>query len=406
MLNDPSVSAILLAPDADGLRPVYRMPAVRRLVILLRRAGIRRIHIIGCTGPFVPVLSDLLAAEFFHPVEESTSLEKLLKGPPFDANGVFLAMRGDLVLDGDSVQNIAMEAGKGQPLFMPGESGVRADGLYAAGSKDIVQVLQTLWSPESYPFPPVSGHRMIQGPPGLPCRAGAEAQAGSCPEAGLVRSLGRQTEADDGFMARHVDRRISRFFSSRLAHTVISPNQITIAGMTIGLAGAFFLSLPGYWAEVFGALLFVFCVVVDGVDGEVARLKLMETPFGHTLDIVTDNIVNVAVFLCIAVGLYRHTGNPLYMHALLFLMGGFALAAVAVYCCILKRSPGEIRQSSRSFRVMALMANRDFAYLVLLFAAFHRIDWFLLAASAGTYLFAALLFVLRLVEFRPAAERG
>jgi phosphatidylglycerophosphate synthase len=301
---------------------------------------------------------------------------------------------------------MVMEAGKRQPMFMPGKNGARADGVYLTGTKDIVQVLQTLWSPESYPFPSIKGHHVIQGPPGLPCRAGADAQGMISPEAGLVRTLGRQTEADDGFMARHVDRRISRFFSRRLAHTAISPNQITIAGMTIGLVGAFFLSLPGYWTEVFGALLFVFCVVVDGVDGEVARLKLMETTFGHTLDIVTDNIVHVAVFVCISIGLYRYTGNPLYMRALLFLMGGFALCAVAVYCCILKRSPGEIRQSSRTFRVMALMANRDFAYLVLLFAAFHRIEWFLLASSAGTYLFAALLLVLRLLEFRPAAERG
>jgi phosphatidylglycerophosphate synthase len=405
-LNDPAVNAILLAPDADGLQPVYRVPAVRRLVILLSRVGIRRVHIVGHTDPLVPVLSDLLTPEFFHPVGDSASLEKLLNEPAFHANNVFLALRADLVLDGDSVRDMVKEAGKGQPLFMPGKNGARADGVYLTGTKEIVQALQTLWSPESYPFPSIKGHRVIEGPPGLPCRADADAQGMISPEAGLVRTLGRQTEADDGFMARHVDRRISRFFSSRLAHTAILPNQITIAGMAIGLAGAFFLSLPGYWSQVFGALLFVCCVVVDGVDGEVARLKLMETAFGHTLDIVTDNIVNVAVFIGIAIGLYRHTGNPLYIRALLFLMGGFALAAVAVYYCILKRSPGEIRQSSRSFRVMALMANRDFAYLALLFAAFHRMDWFLLASSAGTYLFAALLLVLRLLEFRLAAQRG
>ncbi len=405
-MNDPSVSAILVASDANGLRPIYRVPAVRRLVILLCGAGIRRVHIVGHTHPLVPVLSDLLMPEFFHPARGSASLKKLLKEPPLNANGLFLALRADLVLDRDSVRNMVLEAAKGQALFMPEKGGAGADGLYLTGTENIVQVLQTLWFPESYPFPPIRGHRVIQGPSGLPCRAGADAEGMILPEAGLVRTLGRQTEADDGFMARHVDRRISRFFSSRLARTAISPNQITIAGMTIGLVGAFFLSLPDHWSQVFGALLFVFCVIVDGVDGEVARLKLMETTFGHTLDIVTDNIVNVAVFVCIAIGLYRHTGNPLYLRALLFLMGGFALAAVAVYYCILKRNAGEIRQSSRSFRVMALMANRDFAYLVLLFAAFHRMDWFLLATAAGTYLFAALLLVLRLLEFRPAAERG
>lgn len=405
-LNDSAITAILLAPDTKGLRPVYRLPAVRRLVILLHREGIQQIHIVGHTDPLVPALSELLTSKAFHPGKNGASLQKLLKETPFAESALFLSLRADLVLDGDSFRRFMDEARKGPLLFMPTEGGPPGDGIYLTGMKDMARVLQILWSPESCSFPVFENCRVIRAPSGLPRRAEGDAEGNAAAETGLVRALAFQTEAEDGFMARHVDRRLSRVVSSRLARTRISPNQITFAGMTIGLMGAFFVSLPGYWAQVFGALLFVLCVVVDGVDGEVARLKLMETDFGHTLDIVTDNVVHVAVFAAIAIGLYHHTGNRLYIHALMFLLGGFAAAAVTVYYCILKRTPGEIEESSRSVRLMTLMTNRDFAYLVLPFAAVHRLEWFLLATTAGCYLFAVLLLTFRLLEIRPTEERG
>lgn len=399
------LTALLLATDADGLRPVFGMPAVRRLVIILRRAGIERIHIIGLTRPLVPVIGDLLTPEAFHPMDNPALLEKLSQEPAFHENDRLLALRADLVVDGDLLGRMATAAAKARFLFMPAKGGASFDGIYVTAKSDVLNVLQTLWHPASDRLPPVNRYSSVQGFAGLPCRAAGQGEGKISPEAALVRALGRHTEADDGFMARHVDRRVSRFFSSRLSHGPVSPNQITIAGMSIGLLGAFCLALPGYWSRLLGAFLFVLCVVIDGVDGEVARLKLMETTFGHRLDIVTDNIVHVAVFAGIAIGLYHQTGNRLYIHALMFLIGGFALAAVTVYYCILRRTSGGIRQPSRSLRLMALMANRDFAYLVLFFAALNRIDWFFLATAAGVYIFTALLLTLGLLEIRQARRQ-
>jgi 1L-myo-inositol 1-phosphate cytidylyltransferase / CDP-L-myo-inositol myo-inositolphosphotransferase len=195
-------------------------------------------------------------------------------------------------------------------------------------------------------------------------------------------------------IARHFDRRISRFISKRVAHTGITPNQITLAGMTIGLIGALLMAQEGYWLKLIGSLLFVFCVVVDGVDGEVARLKLKESRFGHYLDVVTDNIVHVAVFIGIAFGLYRDTGNTAYLMVLLVLMGGFGFCLIAVYQFILRLDRDVLRASSITLRLMALVTNRDFAYLVLLLAVLGRLNWFLVGAAAGSYLFAIALWVL------------
>ena len=49
---------------------------------------------------------------------------------------------------------------------------------------------------------------------------------------------------------------------------------------------------------------------------------------------------------------------------------------------------------------MALLTNRDFAYLVAAFALFHRLDWFFIGTAVGTFLFAGTLWVINLYEKR------
>jgi phosphatidylglycerophosphate synthase len=140
------------------------------------------------------------------------------------------------------------------------------------------------------------------------------------------------------------------------------------------------------------------------VDGEIARLKLQATPFGHLLDVITDNIVHIAIFAGIALGLYRDSGDPGYLHILWILIGGFGLCGVAVYQCILRRGREEIRQSAKTIRMMALMSNRDFAYIVVVLALVQRLQWFLIGASVGTYLFAATLWITSFYEKRMIAR--
>jgi len=100
----------------------------------------------------------------------------------------------------------------------------------------------------------------------------------------------------------------------------------------------------------------------------------------------------------IAFGLYGDTGDGRYLQVLWVLMGGFGLCAVSVYGCILRRTPGELKQSPRITRLMALLNNRDFAYLIVVLALIHRLDWFLIGAAGGTYFFAATLWAMNLYE--------
>ena len=143
-----------------------------------------------------------------------------------------------------------------------------------------------------------------------------------------------------------------------------------------------------------GSLIFLLCVILDGVDGEVARLKLKETVFGRYLDVITDNIVHVALFIGIALGVARETGNEQYLYVLGILLGGFALCAVAVGR-VLRPGGNGIRPEALD-KLTGLLANRDFAYLLIIFALLNGLEWFLISAAAGTYLFAASVFFLNL----------
>jgi phosphatidylglycerophosphate synthase len=242
----------------------------------------------------------------------------------------------------------------------------------------------------------------VEGVSGLPSVIDRREDLIRISEAKLVTALAFQTKERDGFLARHLSRRISPFISKRLAHTRVKPNQITLVGVAIGLVGAFFLSRPGYWPQLMGSLLFLCFAVIDGVDGEVSRLRLQESQFGYYLDMITDNIVNVAIFAGIAFGLYRDTADGIYLKALLFLFGGFGLCAISVYYNVSKRSQDELRQSPKIARFMVLLTNSDFAYLIVALALIHRLQWFLFSTAVGTYLFAATLWAVSLYGKRAA----
>jgi phosphatidylglycerophosphate synthase len=219
----------------------------------------------------------------------------------------------------------------------------------------------------------------------------------------LLRSLVKQT---DGFMARHVDRHISLQISRRLAPTGVKPIQITTISIAIGLSGApFFLSALWYWQTV-GALLFLLHSIVDGCDGELARLRFQESRLGGIVDFWGDNVVHVAIFACIAVGwaLSLSATWPLLLGAAA-IAGSLGSAAFVYWRQMhFQQGSGPLFTSvsaisdDRLAWLLDAAARRDFIYLVPVVALFGKSSWFLVLAALGAPIFFFLLIFLAVRE--------
>lgn len=218
-------------------------------------------------------------------------------------------------------------------------------------------------------------------------------------EAQLLRSLGRE---GDSVLVRTVDRRLSQALTKRLMHTSVTPNQITLGSAAVGLMGAFFLAQPSQVWQVLGSLLFLLSTIMDGCDGEIARLTFQESAFGAKLDLIMDNIVHLVLFPSIALGLYRREYETLY-----FVLGGLTLggilASIAVYLPYLLRQQ---KMHSTLARFYEHLASRDFAYVLPVLALIDKLQWFLWATTIGTYLFAGAWVVLAVRERRQQHGQG
>jgi len=213
------------------------------------------------------------------------------------------------------------------------------------------------------------------------------------------RLLSGLVKDTDGFMARHVERPISLRIARRLASTAITPNQVTLLSVGIGLCAApFFLSGHWFW-QTAGALLFLVHSILDGCDGELARLRFQESRWGGIIDYWGDNIVHIAVFACIAAGwsLSIAASWPLLL-GLSAALGNLG-SAWFVYWRVMRRKKdsGPLFTSVATVpgqtlaRMLDAASRRDFIYLVLFLALFGKSNWFLVLAAVGAPVFFLLL---------------
>ena len=373
--------AVILFLDEQGLIPIFGEPAIKRNFLLLRQLGIKKIIVLGRMDLYER-LSDIsgLGDFIFCPANiKEDVLEQMIKGENV------LLLKANHVLDKFSLQEVIKRCEKDICVL----EGDGEEPVFIAPKEDLKEIIQTFLDREdTASF--IERAKKIKGVAGLPYVLRQKKDAKKA-EHMLIKALSLEKRDTDSFIAKNFDRNISLFFTKRLVHTSVSPNQITLTGMSIGLVGAFLLSFPNYWAQLLGAFLFLFCVIVDGVDGEIARLKLKESMFGHYLDIITDNLVHIAIFVGMGIGLYRKTGNQLYLTLIWVLLIGFGLCAISVYQCILKKSEEELNRSPFLIKAMSLLTNRDFAYLVMLLAIFDKLNWFFIMTAIGSYVFSLTL---------------
>jgi phosphatidylglycerophosphate synthase len=367
-----SLLVIVPAPPGAGSPPpetvIAGLPLVRRIVLAAQRAGFDRILVHPRACPRLHLLAGTPAAHLDADVPASPRARLVLVPANVLPQARWLRALREMALDPEalvvdaSLTAVVESARIGAVLRSAGQ---------AVGAEDLIDAL-----------PPGLRRLPQAGDPAgrfaLDGAAGARAA-----ENWLLRSLIKDSE---GFMSRHVERRLSLAITRRLVGTRITPNAMTLVSLTIGLLGApFFLSSEPLH-QVVGSLLFLTHSILDGCDGELARLKFQESPTGARLDFWGDNLVHVAVFGCMAAGWSLAAGAlwPL-------LLGALAITGTAASAYVVAHRDGGPATAGPTGRLADAVANRDFIYLVLLLACVGRAHWFLVPVALGTPIFMMLV---------------
>ncbi|MFH2006993.1 MAG: CDP-alcohol phosphatidyltransferase family protein [bacterium] len=125
----------------------------------------------------------------------------------------------------------------------------------------------------------------------------------------------RKSVSHDGPVAYYLARPLSAPVSRLLLWLGISPNAITVAGLLVGLASGVSAGLGGYRAVLAATLLFALGLVLDCVDGEMARISLSTSRVGQWLDTIVDDLSVVSLTVGLGVGLWRETGLVTHLWA-------------------------------------------------------------------------------------------
>ena len=160
----------------------------------------------------------------------------------------------------------------------------------------------------------------------LPARAGGRRRPGG----GLAAvdavdedalRLRRASRSDDGFLSTFLVRPLSRRLTRHAVRRGLTPASITGVSLTLGLASAAAYTGGGRGWLLLGSVLLLCSLVVDCVDGEVARYTRTFSPLGGWLDVASDRIKEYAVYAGLVAGVARATGESLW---------GLALASLAL----------------------------------------------------------------------------
>lgn len=127
----------------------------------------------------------------------------------------------------------------------------------------------------------------------------------------------------NGWVARTLNKRVSLPISRGLARLRVPPNAITAFNMLVGLCAGIGTGGLTYVGLLWGGIFLQLASILDGCDGEVAKLTHRTTKFGQLIDTVSDNFALASFFIGLTIHEYRVSHNPLA-----FLWGAALLAGI------------------------------------------------------------------------------
>jgi phosphatidylglycerophosphate synthase len=336
--------------------------------------------------------------------------------------GVPLVLRTVLVLQRAGIERVRIAG----PAAVPADPRVRIDVARGAGDAVAPQIVvgpgavvdQTLvraaldagpvrWERDGAWIEARDGGR---SPHAEPCRAGT-LLAASAPRSRIVRALLRALEnSHDGYLDRLIHRRLSRPTTALLLRTSLTPNQVTIVGVLIGLAGGWLVGSPSATGVLVGIAALVASGVLDCSDGELARIRFTESRLGHLLDVTGDTLVHAALLAGIARELARvgaWPGMPTLALLGVGVVGGFVTITWSERTEARRHRVPDAWENRLLDGILSPLTTRDWYVFPVAFAVAGRLDLAVSSMAWGAQVFWVTVAVLvRRVLRRVPAERA
>ena len=147
-------------------------------------------------------------------------------------------------------------------------------------------------------------------------------------EKALLDGLG--DKSTDGPVSRYLNRPLSMLLSRHLVKLPVTPNHISVFSFLCSLLAAGLFAFGGSLSLLLGGVLAQFASIVDGCDGEVARLKYQTSDFGGWLDAVLDRYADAFLLFGLTFHLLAAEANAWVLFTgFMAIIGSFMLSYTA-----------------------------------------------------------------------------
>jgi len=172
--------------------------------------------------------------------------------------------------------------------------------------------------------------------------------------------MAQLTKATDGIVSRYINRKISTRITMFIVkrRIRISPNQVSILSFIIGIVSAVIYLFNN---PLIAGIMVQISSIVDGVDGELARILKKTTRFGAFFDAILDRFVNIVIILCISMYLSSLGIEP----GLLLLSSVLALSGDLMVSYIHARGESSLGIHPARIGIMLNYASRDVRLFII-----------------------------------------
>ena len=174
----------------------------------------------------------------------------------------------------------------------------------------------------------------------------------------------------------YVIRKISFYPTWLFLKIGISANQATFISIIVGVIGCSFLAFGNYGTRITGALLVNFWIVLDCVDGNIARYKETLGNYGEFIDALSGYFLNAILFLSAGIAAFSHpelsfkfinqifTGN--LDRSILIISGAWASLVIILSRLIFHKFMNIFSQAQSVKFTPGMESGKGFSYILYL----------------------------------------